>query len=1847
MLELDVLEQGPLNLLEPSVSRTVTHRWPIIHVPFIHELKVDPDTSSLDQVLLQVNVQGQHYSLPEISEDPTIPAELAPCAKKDTEELLIVKSAVMLDTVEKASPMELCDSAQNMMLQESGASSDLQVREDVFEITIAHDRTDPLHMKDNHTLNGPASKMNDNGTGTEVMGNGAVLQSKQSERVGNLPNEPLSDESSGLEISNSVKGLTETLSLAASKSNTSVDESPEGVLHDECHQCSAPNKSDEDSIKCLEVENLTWLQSPSTPRTIGVVDFSEVPSSFQETLISKEPLICCVKVCLETCLLERPEPNTDDDDDDINASKENMPRDMDSTVIMESVQQEIENTSSDKQNDISAAYLSDTISLAVSNAGLQHIQSDTSKVEHDSTSPGNLKDYLFFKPNLPPCFENLTGAKALDNEECSLSSSISDCNSASDCDNKQTCANKESLTHNSDPSAHNVLCSTPAMCGKPSYAKSASTSSVEGSEPSFIGFTSPTRDSDLGGNTGINCSTVSSSSSFDRQLRITGPNVNSHCLSMETEGNQCTIPQTMKLRPAEGTKKLIQSEGLCDLVSVVTNNENSSIKIVEDSHCLVDTEDSSFVFVHDINCGETMLSSHTQLGLLETNKETDDLKVPCPRVTFISNETPSYALVPYIDIWGSLSKPEVKSMLSLTESKNVIDETVERTKDKDELNCSVREEKPEASMEDCMPQAFRSPQEVKAPSHSGHKCENKPIFDFDSRLDPLLVQEVKCNVSAQSVPCLVECHSKMHGNRLFSVPSTINQSEGICLLNSSVLCTSTITEESHNVSVLPKIADVRQAGDTLQSEQTNACFLKDNHTPHLSLFSKHLGNHSALLPSLPEASVAVTENKRQKSHGDIFLGNLQLQVTNHAESSVQIQNGLNKSLSLKQDTELEPGYISTLEESVPASHLARCVQIPAADIIDTTQSKKTGVLNKKESLFMLHTENFMPHEREPTPGKADGTIATKVRQVRSQRNVLKAESKICKKSQNSQLLNERQSANCYMEMLSGSAENRKKYNLRPAPQSLNPTSQEAKRPKISDEKGVSCASSGLPNCADKILESHHLSQPRQACKRKEPLIAIRNGSCAGTNFSVKRQPSRKCKSFYAQESFQINSHTQACKTSTVLKVHNSHDISVGYRSLPSKQVDLNLIPKPHYHKRTRAVAVFQKPTHVLKGTQDQMLLNKLSRIANRLTAPSKASCTLKTKTFSSNMKVIPFRGVKMQARKLLNVFSCVSMRMNSELGQLWQENVCLTSNRDRRVCQSMNLYPTSFQKTYSNSLDDAFSLSTCSDLPFPVSFHVKIDPTYLSDFLKFNPPDFILRNPQPAARSSDLSEWTLSLFLSSHMPADTGNVHLLTQWNPQFKALESSSESSHRRKSVIKSGCSMHGLHTVLALSSPGCYRLWTRRRNLGSRIPTIQKLSVTQFAQGLKGSSPQFSQSKDKFSSLAFSLGRVLSTWSQHGLSAFSSACTNTHPNGSVWLPSQSSNIISVCKSPSPLACFPPLPPNPVPQSNTYSLPVENLNLTLKPVICQLEHLGPPVGLSSPKQNDPTSLCRLPSWNKNNEEFSSWFFQQKDVSKHSLTSTIKDEGLKLPLYPSTLQKNNLESPLGLSPLKHDQKPVVNVTLQKDRILTICSYTQCDVSIQKDAAVHHSCPEIPPKGPASPFEEKEEIIIPCTHNLNKDQGNEKGSFERKPQRVSQIRIRKTIPKPDPNLTPMGLPKPKRVNKKEFSLEDIYTNKNYKSPPPARSLETIFEEPKEKNGILISVSQQKRKRILEFRDCTVPRVKRPKGKARVMTSCKRGRKAAMEGVQLDALLIQKLMDLENCLLAEEAMERGSAASEMPS
>ncbi|XP_035471121.2 uncharacterized protein prr14 isoform X1 [Scophthalmus maximus] len=141
-------------------------------------------------------------------------------------------------------------------------------------------------------------------------------------------------------------------------------------------------------------------------------------------------------------------------------------------------------------------------------------------------------------------------------------------------------------------------------------------------------------------------------------------------------------------------------------------------------------------------------------------------------------------------------------------------------------------------------------------------------------------------------------------------------------------------------------------------------------------------------------------------------------------------------------------------------------------------------------------------------------------------------------------------------------------------------------------------------------------------------------------------------------------------------------------------------------------------------------------------------------------------------------------------------------------------------------------------------------------------------------------------------------------------------------------------------------------------------------------------------------------------------------------------------------------------------------------------------------------------------------------------------------------------------------------------------------------------------------------------------------------KVSSIRIRKTLPKPQNNLTPMGLPKPIRLKKKEFSLEEIYTNKNFSKPPESR-LETIFEVPlNRRNGSESWFGLRRIKRFLEFLE--VGEVRKPKkplvgvGKAGMSSSrTRRGGYSKDEASQdVDSLLCAKLDQLNLWLMHDQ-------------
>uniref|UniRef100_A0A8C3UQA7 Tantalus-like domain-containing protein n=1 Tax=Catharus ustulatus TaxID=91951 RepID=A0A8C3UQA7_CATUS len=456
--------------------------------------------------------------------------------------------------------------------------------------------------------------------------------------------------------------------------------------------------------------------------------------------------------------------------------------------------------------------------------------------------------------------------------------------------------------------------------------------------------------------------------------------------------------------------------------------------------------------------------------------------------------------------------------------------------------------------------------------------------------------------------------------------------------------------------------------------------------------------------------------------------------------------------------------------------------------------------------------------------------------------------------------------------------------------------------------------------------------------------------------------------------------------------------------------------------------------------------------------------------------------------------------------------------------QPLALYPAETTKISSSDLSHKPPTSFLDPSVFPVSFHIKLDSSPVTDLRGITSQHSSVHH-SPVVRETPASKWTLSFLLSQSCSDSTAfkedssvnNELRSSHSTPTPRTVAVHPDPGRNAVAGRRGGCSMLGLHTVLALSSSGCYRIWTRRRNLTSHIPTIQRLFISQLAQGLKGDRYPRCVSDDLVSSLPYSLGRVLSIWSQHGPSARPSEITPLHSNHCKWQPSVAWNAV------------------------TLSLGYQSTHV-------------------------PFFLC------------------------YSLEASFP-----VPLPKPRALPESLPSPPRLS-ASELQIPALD---EADASVPACLRSQDDTELKKTEA------------------------------------------EKRPKKVSQIRIRKTVPKPDPNLTPMGLPKPKRLKKKEFSLEEIYTNKNYKSPPPARSLETIFEEPKEKNGHLISVSQQKRKRILEFQDFTLPRKRKTRGKIKAVGSFTRAKRAALQSAELDVLLSQKLMDLEAFFAEEVEQEQASS------
>ncbi|KAM7051019.1 protein PRR14L isoform 2-T6 [Molossus nigricans] len=632
---------------------------------------------------------------------------------------------------------------------------------------------------------------------------------------------------------------------------------------------------------------------------------------------------------------------------------------------------------------------------------------------------------------------------------------------------------------------------------------------------------------------------------------------------------------------------------------------------------------------------------------------------------------------------------------------------------------------------------------------------------------------------------------------------------------------------------------------------------------------------------------------------------------------------------------------------------------------------------------------------------------------------------------------------------------------------------------------------------------------------------------------LKKQPHRTCKKVSCQEQVNVGRKISKIRNSAFLKSSSETISTKAHRFLSScaMSAPTRLEPKTvptrslvsHIPKQNATPCHLLRSLNVRKPTKESALLNKLSILASRL-APATKTQKLRYRRCSSELLPVAKSYKRLRYKRLLDGFSYNTMQLSPYL---------TASEWDKRPnSKPLTFYPLEAIKMSFVDLSNKMPLLLLGSEIFPVSFHVKSGSECMTESPRTFPEHCAparLALGEATQCPSQPPKWTFSFFLSHGCPGmatfreDTGlhsQAHAPALPQPPVPLQDCGGTAIVQ----TRAGCSVLGLHTLLALCSPGCYRIWTKKRNFSSHMPTMQRLFMTQFTQGLKGLRSPASIADKIFCSLPYSVGRVLSVWSQHGPSACPfeiSALHSTHSKRQPTLDTRSSHTM--------------LP----------YVPLPGLEATYNTSGSQMK-LEPPFPALVPK-----------------------------------SCLVTDSAVsKLLLSASEFQVPGLD--------------------ELDGVTAVCP-----------------CPQ------SSPPEQKE-VEQP----------------EKRPKKVSQIRIRKTIPKPDPNLTPMGLPRPKRLKKKEFSLEEIYTNKNYKSPPANRCLETIFEEPKERNGTLISISQQKRKRVLEFQDFTVPRKRRARGKVKVAGSFTRAQKAALQSRELDALLIQKLMELETFFAKEEEQEPSS-------
>lgn len=397
---------------------------------------------------------------------------------------------------------------------------------------------------------------------------------------------------------------------------------------------------------------------------------------------------------------------------------------------------------------------------------------------------------------------------------------------------------------------------------------------------------------------------------------------------------------------------------------------------------------------------------------------------------------------------------------------------------------------------------------------------------------------------------------------------------------------------------------------------------------------------------------------------------------------------------------------------------------------------------------------------------------------------------------------------------------------------------------------------------------------------------------------LKKQPHRTCKKVCSQEQVNMVRKIRKIRNAALVKSSSETIATKAHRFLSSHSVSAPTQLEPEKGPARSQASHIPKqkvsPCHSprspnVKPTKDSALLSKLSILASKL-APATKTQKPRCRRYSSELLPVAKSYKRFRYTRLLDGFASSTTQLNSFLAASGWDKM---PNNKPRTLGSLE----TIQMSFINLSNKMPAVLFGSEI-FPVSFTMKSGSPCIMESPRTFPehcaPARLAALQEAPWCPSQPPKWAFSFFLSHSYPGMAtfrDDTDPLSQSYAHTPPQPSVPPPDHGGTTIVqnRAGCSVLGLHTLLALCSPGCYRIWTKKRSFSSHMPTMQRLFMTQFAQGLKGLKSPTSIADKIFCSLPYSVGRVLSIWSQHGPSSCPFEISSVHSTQSMELPTLS----------------------------------------------------------------------------------------------------------------------------------------------------------------------------------------------------------------------------------------------------------------------------------------------------------------------------------------------------------------------